>query len=424
MLRMQVHVKVLPTFREFLFKVKAREKVLYGGSGSGKTYSTQQYALRRACEEPNDSSLVVMETRPGNLTGMFYPMCEMLESWGVGYESRETAPAHITTANGHTIWFTSADKSEKMKYFDNIKRVIINEATALQEDDFQQLMNRMGRTKPAEIIFTFNPIDDAHWLVQRYVLPFLENKLPPDVAVHHSTYHDNKFLSAEWCDWLESRMKADPNFYRVYALGEPGHLEGLIYAEGQNWKHVPANEFPNDVKARPPLSVGIDWGMTDPTAVVGIWEENGIRYAHEFIYSSDLIPSDLIGLLKTLIQNNRWPPNVLIYGDPSRKDTIEDFARHGFNIVKADNTVFYGIGAVKDKPLVVSDESTNLIRELRNYRWKFKANAPTDEPVDAFNHALDALRYAIATRAEPPKHWTLRVSPAAPRYQRPTYGGH
>jgi phage terminase large subunit len=412
----KVEVNILPTFRKFL-KTTAREKVLYGGSGSGKTVAAQQYLLRKAIENPGRASLVVMETKPGNLTGMFYPMCAMLEQWGVPYESRETAPANITPLGGHIIWFTSADKSEKMKYFDNIDTVVINEATALQEDDFEQLMNRMGRTASAEIIFTFNPISDDHWLVQRYVLPFLQGKLPPDVAVHHSTYHDNRFLSPEWCAWLESRMKVDPNFYRVYALGEPGHLEGLIYLEGQNWKHVPANEFPNDVKARPPLAIGIDWGMTDPTAVVGIWEEAGIRYAHEFVYSSDLIPSDLIGLLKTLI-----PGNIPMYGDPSRRDTIEDLARHGFNIVKADNTIFYGIGAVKEKPLVVSDESTNLIRELRNYRWKMKANAPTDEPVDAFNHALDALRYAIATRNEPPKHWTLRVSPAAPRYQRPTYG--
>ena len=35
---------------------------------------------------------------------------------------------------------------------------------------------------------------------------------------------------------------------------------------------------------------------------------------------------------------------------------------------------------------------TNLIKELQNYKWSDKKQ---DEPIDAYNHCIDAARYAI-----------------------------
>ncbi len=35
-----------------------------------------------------------------------------------------------------------------------------------------------------------------------------------------------------------------------------------------------------------------------------------------------------------------------------------------------------------------------LIKELNNYKWKMdRSGDMTNQPVDAFNHAIDALRY-------------------------------
>ena len=42
----------------------------------------------------------------------------------------------------------------------------------------------------------------------------------------------------------------------------------------------------------------------------------------------------------------------------------------------------------------VTAESTNLIKELRNYTWETdKAGNKTGRPIDAYNHLIDALRY-------------------------------
>ena len=418
-----VHIKMLKTFREFLFNVKAREKVLYGGSSSGKTYAIQQYCIRKAMEEPNGASLVVMETRPGNLTGMFYPMCDMLDNPSiyagkVPYTSRETAPANITLSNGHIIWFTSADKSEKMKYFDNIQRVLINEATALKQEDFRQLMNRMGRTAPAEIIFTFNPIDEQHWLIQDYVIPYLNGTMAkdkPDASVHHSTWRDNKFLAPEWCDWMEKMVSVDPNFYRVYSLGLPGKLEGLIYIEGTNWIHQSLNEWPQEVQMIPPHAIGVDFGFNDPTTAIAVWDWGGKRYAHELIYLPMLTQADFAQKLKVLMDQAQWK-NIPMICDSAEPARIEDLRRRGFNAAPALKDVKYGIDVVRQKHLIISSESTDLIKEIRNYRWMQGKEGETmiDKPVDAFNHALDALRYALATR--PPQKRNVLIE-AADSYQ-------
>jgi phage terminase large subunit len=277
---MNVSVTMLDAFKDFLM-CDAREKISYGGSGSGKTAQVQRYAILKGMEEPKDATLVVMETIPGVLTDMFYPMRDLLNEWEIPTDARETVPMRIELPNGHQLLFTSADKAEKLKHYTNVRRVIINEATGLKKADFNQLMNRMGRTySNAEIIMTFNPIDEHHWLVEQYVTPYLEGRLSPGVAVHHSTYKDNYFLSEEWCRWLESRMSVDPNFYRVYALGLPGHLEGLVYLEFQNekhpynWRHQPINEWPERICTTPPRALGIDFGYNDPVAVIAFWEHN------------------------------------------------------------------------------------------------------------------------------------------------------
>jgi phage terminase large subunit len=41
----------------------------------------------------------------------------------------------------------------------------------------------------------------------------------------------------------------------------------------------------------------------------------------------------------------------------------------------------------------------NLIKEFRNYKWKETQDGRTlNEPIDKFNHGIDALGYVITAR--------------------------
>jgi phage terminase large subunit len=52
-------------------------------------------------------------------------------------------------------------------------------------------------------------------------------------------------------------------------------------------------------------------------------------------------------------------------------------------------------------PLYITENSINLLNELKNYKWKTDKDGnikPTEEPVKLNDHALDALRYAVFTK--------------------------
>ncbi len=421
-------IAMLPAFGNFFrANESVRMKVLYGGSSSGKTYAATQWAIIRALNEPDQRTLVIMETYPGIKMSMFLPMIDMLERLGVKYQATYSVPFELRFPNGHLIRFISADKPGKAKYLDDIRRLIINEATEINDENLKQLENRIGRTsKNAEFIYTFNPIDEHHPLIQRFVVPFLHGAKDPDVAVLQTTYKDNYHNAQAYIARLEASKDRDLNFYRVYALGEPGRLEGLIYEETRNWEHMPREDWP-EILQRPPDRIGIDFGYNDPTAIIGVWELESKWYAHQYLYDSGLTQDDLMLQLHRTFLAEHMSRTTPIYCDSAEPARIEDLRRgrletqiKGFNAQKSVKDVRLGIDRVKSKHLVVSEESVQTIRELRNYRWIQKEGSIRDEPQSGFlDHGLDALRYAIATALGKTPIARLVIEPAGVPYVSP-----
>jgi phage terminase large subunit len=54
---------------------------------------------------------------------------------------------------------------------------------------------------------------------------------------------------------------------------------------------------------------------------------------------------------------------------------------------------------VKKFKLYITARSVNIIKEIKKYKWEIdKSGKPTNKPIDKFNHAMDGIRYAIATK--------------------------
>lgn len=59
----------------------------------------------------------------------------------------------------------------------------------------------------------------------------------------------------------------------------------------------------------------------------------------------------------------------------------------------------FGINLMKQFRILVTRRSTNLKKELRKYVWKKdKEGKSLNRPIDAFNHAIDAARYAVTMK--------------------------
>ena len=68
-------------------------------------------------------------------------------------------------------------------------------------------------------------------------------------------------------------------------------------------------------------------------------------------------------------------------------------------VVKGAGSVIAGINKMLEMDIVVTSRSVNLINELDNYCWaKDKEGRFINEPIDKYNHLIDAARYFVLSR--------------------------
>jgi phage terminase large subunit len=205
------------------------------------------------------------------------------------------------------------------------------------------------------------------------------------MASFQSNYKMNPFLSKEYIEQLEGLAEIDENYYRIYALGEWGVLQNLIYS---NWDVV--NKMPEDYDE---VIYGLDFGYVNPTVLLEIRIKENEIWAKEIIYQSHLTNAELIDLLKEKIDRN-----VSIYADSAEPQRIEEIYQAGFNVYPSEKNVQFGINRVKQYKLHILEDSVNLIKEIRSYKWKEdKEGRILEEPVKFNDHAMDAMRYALAS---------------------------
>jgi phage terminase large subunit len=157
-----------------------------------------------------------------------------------------------------------------------------------------------------------------------------------------------------------------------------------------DWQQVDGIDFAGDKL----VAIGLDWGYTnDPTAVVAVYKRGSAILMHELIYQNGLTNQDIAEHLRKLGINRSWP----IIADSAEPKSIEEVHRLGFNIhpaTKGADSIRNSIDILKRQPLLVTRESTNLIKELRNYTWDTdRTGASLGVPIDRYNHAIDAIRY-------------------------------
>jgi phage terminase large subunit len=93
---------------------------------------------------------------------------------------------------------------------------------------------RDPKAEDQEIILSFNPVSKANWC---YLQFFAENpeleEFRRTVKVVHTNYLDNPFLPEEYIKALLLMKSTNEVYYKIYALGEFGSLEKLVY---NNWQ--------------------------------------------------------------------------------------------------------------------------------------------------------------------------------------------
>ena len=256
----------------------------------------------------------------------------------------------------------------------------LNEANLLSKDTALQLFLRTR-----EVIFMdFNPADEYSWVYE--VADRAGNKLII------STYQNNRTnLTKEQIAEIEALKDADENLWKVFGLGLRGTSSETIYT---HWKMC------DELPMRGEIIYGQDFGYNVASATLRIEFFDGAAYWDEILYEQKLTTGDLIERYKDI--NVSKTGNI--YCDAAEPKTIEELRRAGFNALSADKDVTEGIRKVKSMPLYITKRSTNLLKEIRSYKWKTdKDGKVLDEPVKFNDHALDAGRYGTFTHSHAPQ---------------------
>ena len=366
----------LPATYYHVKECKAKIQVHQGGTRSGKTYSILT-ALIELCHK--NSGLVVTicrKTFPAlRATAMrdFFEILNREDIYNPDLHNKSDATYQLW---GNMVEFISIDQPQKVR---GRKRdvLFINEANEINLEDWRQLLLRTtGR-----VLIDYNPSDEFHWIYDE-VIP------REDAAFFQTTYQDNPFLPQSVVMEIERFKEADENFWRVYGLGERGASQATVFT---HWKEV--DQIPNEFK---PLNYGLDFGYTnDPTAIVQTFTDGHGFAVDELCYATRLTNSDISKVLR----DNEVHRSDVIICDSAEPKSIDEIHAHGFNTHgarKGKDSVKNGIQFLHSRPLLVTARSVNVIKELRNYKWKEDKNGKQlNEPVDSFNHAIDAMRYAI-----------------------------
>ena len=273
------------------------------------------------------------------------------------------------------VEFFGADDEKKLR---GAKRNILycNEGNELAfKTQFFQLIIRTTD----DVFIDFNPDDENVWINTE-----LEQKRAlemQDVEVIVSTYKDNTFLPASLIKEIEYLEKTDPEFWKIYGLGQYGKVYGVIF---ENYNVI--NEIPKEAKY---IATGMDFGFTnDPTAILQVYEQNGELYINELEYKRGLTNLDIGTRLKQLEVNEQ---NYIV-ADSAEPKSIQEIYNQRFNIHPAEkgkDSIKNSIDILKRYKLNITSKSSNLLKEIKTYKWATdKSGNSINEPVDYNNHCF------------------------------------
>lgn len=356
---------------------KYRYIINQGGTSSSKTFSILQLLTRIAMKYPKQVDIIGLSV-PHLKDGVLNDMPAVFAGYGLNFhEMYNSTDKYVQFPSGGSLNFKSFDKLGKA-HGGRRDILYINEANHVHYNIAEQLMIRTR-----EVVFIdYNPTNEF-WAHSEILA-----KEADKAILIRSTYKDNQTLEKSIVDSLEAkRGDGNNNFWRVYGLGELGVAEGLVF---DNWE---VEEF--DIYRFHKYYNGVDWGFSnDPYAFVRVAVEQNTLYVCDEVYQRGLLNKDSFDIIKPKVRNE------IVWCDSAEPKSVQEYVSYGLNaksVKKGQGSLESGIKHLQSYDrIVIHPNCTHLHTEFKSYQWKQDKNGEyMPLPEDAFNHGIDAIRYAL-----------------------------
>lgn len=391
---------------DHLFDYDTFTEVHYGGASSGKSHGVFQKIVIKALKDWKKSRKILVLRKVGATVrdSVFADVQATLSYFGILNMCKINMSAfRIELPNGAEFIFKGMDNPEKIKSIKGISDVVMEEASEFTLDDYTQLTLRLRDKahKQKQIYLMFNPVSKANWVYNAFFV-----KKPKNTVVYQTTYKDNRFLDAVTRENIEELANRNEAYYKIYALGEFATLDKLVFPK---YTKVLLNK---DDLRQITSYFGLDYGfINDPSAFMHVKiddDRKRLYVVEEYVkkgLTNDKIAESItaLGYAKEQIRS-----------DSAEKKSNQELRNLGIgrviDVKKGAGSVMQGIQYLLQYEWIVDERCVKTIEELENYTWKKDkaTNEYINEPVDSYNHCLDAIRYAIQDKITKSKIKTFK----------------
>lgn len=299
---------------------------------------------------------------------------------------------YIRGANGTEFIFRGLrHNTPSIKSLAKIDLTIVEEAEDVPEDSWLALEATVFRQPKSELWAIWNRRFDGSPVDKRFI-----KDPPPNAIVQKVNYNDNPFFP-EGLETLRLRELERLDLATYAHIWDGDYLSNSNAQVLHGKVHVEAFE-PRSGWDGP--YYGGDFGFSqDPTAAVEVWVGGSDVFIRREAVKVGLELDDTAAFVKRRIPGfergvSRW--------DNARPESISHIRRHGIPRATAcekwPGSVEDGIAYLRTfSRIVVHPECPQTQQEARLYSYKVDrlTKDVTTDIVDAHNHAIDAIRYAL-----------------------------
>ena len=378
-------------------------RVVKGGRGSKKSKTTALYYIVAILKHNWANLLVVRRFSNTNKQSTYTDLKWAANRLKVShlFKFNESLPEITVKATGQKILFRGLDDPLKITSITVDTGLLswlwLEEAYQVEnQDKFETLVESIRGSIDApdffkQITITFNPWSERHWLKSAF---FDNDTRKKDVFADTTTYRVNEWLDQQDIDRYEDLWRTNPRRAAVVANGDWGVAEGLVF---ENYT-VRDFDIMATIKRVGETTAGIDFGFThDPTTFprLAVDLDNKELWIYAEHYEHAMTTDDIFNMITEAEMQN-----ALITADSAEQRLIAELKAKGINritpSVKGAGSINAGIDFMKQFKIYIHPSCVKTIEEFDTYIYKQDKDGKwLNEPIDANNHIIDAIRYAL-----------------------------